>query len=152
MSDESLASNGLIMIEYTITLIHVLYKINFVIEIAEYIAENYSGKIVEVGIGYFFQISDRLEEMGFQVVKVDLKRTRSDVVIDNVCDPNHKIYRGAELILSVRPPIEIQKCIVEIGKRIGCDVIIIPLKNEIIEGGKLKNYRGISFFIFTRRS
>ncbi len=121
------------------------------IEIADFIAENYSGKIVEVGVGHFFQISDRLEKRGFHVVRVDLKRTRSDVAIDDVCNPDYRIYRGARLIFSVRPPMEIQRCIVELGKKVGCDVIIIPLKSEIIDGGELRNYEGVPFFIFTQR-
>lgn len=119
------------------------------IEIAEYISRNYDGRIVEVGVGYHFNISDSLEKMGFQVVRVDIRKTREDVVVDDICDPDFELYRNVNLILSVRPPIEIQKCIVELGKRLECDVIIVPLKNEIIEGGELGNYRGVSFFVFT---
>jgi len=123
-----------------------------VIGIVDYISKNYSGKMVEVGIGYFFSISDSLEEKGFRVVRVDVRKTREDVVVDDICNPDFEIYRNASLILSVRPPMEIQKCIVEIGEKTGCDVIIIPLKNEIIDGGRLENYRGISFFVFTPQS
>ncbi len=122
------------------------------IEIVEHISKKYTGKIVEVGVGYFFSISDCLEKMGFQVIRIDLGKTREDVIVDDVCNPNFEIYRGASLILSIRPPMEIQKCIVEIGKRVRCDVIVVPLKNEIIEGGVLKNYRGVTFFVFTPQS
>ncbi len=119
------------------------------IEIVEYISKNYKGRVVEVGVGHFFSISDSLEKKGFEVVRVDVRKTREDVAVDDVCNPDLDIYSGASLVLSLRPPIEIQKCVIEIGRKIGCDVIIIPLKNEIIDGGRLKNYKGVPFYIFT---
>jgi len=123
-----------------------------VIPLAEYIAENYRGRVVEIGVGNLFAVSDALERMGFDVLRVDIRKTRHDVIVDDACRPNHRIYEGACLIFSIRPPIDIQKCIIEIGMEIGCDVIIVPLKIEVIDGGKLKNYMGIPLYIFTPRS
>ena len=122
------------------------------IDIVEYISQNYGGKIVEVGVGHFFAISDWLEKMGFEVARTDLKKTRHDVMVDDICNPDYEIYKGAELIISVRPPMEIQGCILRLGKKIGCDVMIVPLKNEITGGGRLVNYRRVSFYVFTPQS
>ena len=119
------------------------------IELASYIANMYSGKVVEVGVGYNFTTSDYLEERGFEVIRTDVVKTREDVVIDDVCMPNVEIYRSASLIYSIKPPYEIQGCILRLARNVGCDTIILPLKNEIVDGGKLINYRGISFYLFT---
>lgn len=119
------------------------------IELARYIAERYSGKVVEVGVGYNFTTSDYLEDMGFEVVRTDVVKTREDVLIDDVCMPNVEIYRNASLIYSIKPPYEIQECILRLAKIVGCDTIILPLKNEIADGGRLVNYKGIFFYLFT---
>lgn len=72
--------------------------------------------------------------------------------VDGVCDPDMSIYKDAKLIYSIRPPYEMQICMMRLAKRIGCDVIIVPLKNEVIAGGKLVNYKSARFYLFTQRS
>lgn len=119
------------------------------IELANYIAEKGVRKVAEVGVGNLSLVWRRLEELGIEVVKTDVKNLSEDVIVDDVCEPDIEIYRGVELVYSIRPPYEIQRCIVELGKRLGVDVIIVPLKNEIIEGGKLVNYKSAKFYIFT---
>ncbi|AIY90663.1 UPF0146 family protein [Geoglobus acetivorans] len=121
------------------------------IDLAEYIAMMGVKKVAEVGIGNHFAISRRLEESGIQVVKTDLKKTADDVIADDVCNPDLSKYEGVELIYSIRPPYEIQACILRLGSALKCDVIILPLKNEIVEGGRLVNYRSARFYIFTPR-
>ena len=84
----------------------------------------------------------------------DVRQISSDlkIIIDDVCNPRLEIYMGATLLYSIRPPYEIQRCILSLAKKIGSDVIIVPLKNEIIDGGTLINYKSVRFYLFTRQS
>ncbi len=116
--------------------------------LADYIAENYKGKIVEVGVGGLYEVADVLRSRGLNVLTVDVNPRRGDTIKDDATRPNLKIYEGASLIYSIRPPYEIQSEIVKIGKTVGCDVIIVPLKSEIVAGGELKNFRGVQFYVF----
>ncbi len=122
----------------------------FVLEIAEFIERNYKGKVVEVGVGRNYIIADYLAKKGFEVVTTDLNPFRDSTVKDDITNPNIAIYRGSSLIYSIRPPYEIQGDIVKVAGYVGCDAIIYPLKNEIIRGGKLINFKGTSFYIFAK--
>ncbi len=121
-------------------------------DFAEFIARNYKGKVVEIGIGSNFKTLNELRKFGIDVIASDIRKTNFFVYEDDVCKPTMEIYRGAKLIYSIRPPYEIQKCIILLAKKIGCDAIIVPLKNEVIEGGKLVNYKSARFYIFTQQS
>ena len=118
--------------------------------LGEYIANNYSGKVVEVGVGSYYEVAEYLKRRGFKVITVDISPKREETVKDDVLNPRIKIYEGASLIYSIRPPYEIQESIIKLAEKIGCDAIIVPLKSEIIEGGKLTTYRGVSFYVFRR--
>jgi len=122
-------------------------------DLIEFISKKYSGKIVEIGIGRYQDVARELIKLGFNVVVTDVRRIQSDlkIIIDDVCNPRFEIYRGASLLYSIRPPYEIQRCILSLAKKIGSDVIIVPLKNEIINGGKLVNYKSARFYLFTRQ-
>lgn len=122
------------------------------LDLARYIAENYSGKVIEIGIGRFFAVSDYLEKLGLEVIRTDVTKTREDVVVDDVCKGQFSKYMGASLVYSIRPPYEIQRCILSLGEVLGCDAIILPLKNEVVEGGVLVNYGSARFYLFTPRS
>ncbi len=121
------------------------------LDLARYIAEKYSGRVVEVGVGRFFTVSDYLQDFGLEVIRVDIVKTRGDVVVDDVCRAQFHRYRGASLVYSIRPPYEIQACILRLGSALKCDVIILPLKNEVVEGGRLVNYKSARFYVFTPR-
>ena len=118
--------------------------------IAEFIAKNYKGKVVEIGIGNNKVVFDELKKLGVEVIATDIRKIDL-AYVDDVCDPDMSIYRDAKLIYSIRPPYEIQICMIRLAKRIGCDVIIVPLKNEVIAGGKLVNYKSARFYLFTLR-
>ena len=124
------------------------------LDLIDFISENYSGKVVEIGVGNYQEIARELIKRGLNVVVTDVKQIRSllKIVIDDVCNPRLEIYRGASLLYSIRPPYEIQICILSLAKKIGSDVLIVPLKNEIIKGGKLVNYKSVRFYLFTQQS
>ena len=120
-------------------------------DLAEYISKRYSGKIVEIGVGFNRKVASELLRLGFDVIATDIKRIPG-AIPDDVCNPRFEIYEGASLLYSIRPPYEIQGCIISLARRIGSDVIIVPLKNEIIGGGRLVNYKSVRFYLFTRQS
>lgn len=120
--------------------------------IADYILQNYSGKIVEVCVGNYFKVAEKLSKK-LHVVCVDFKpkKTRVNFYVDNVMEPNLSIYRGAELIYALRPPLELYSFIVKISKAVKADCLIRPFGNEFSNEGKLINYRGERFYIWFNR-
>ncbi len=107
-------------------------------EIAEFISENYSGKVVEVGMGFVTDVADLLKfDLGpMELVATDLEERslgRISVVKDDAFSPCMEIYRGASLIYSIRPPIELQLAIGKIAIEVGADVLLRPLWDEVAD-------------------
>ncbi len=121
-------------------------------ELAEYIAANYSGKVVEVGVGSYFEVAERLANAGLKVVTVDIvpRNAPSSVefYVDDVSKPSMEIYTGASLIYSIRPPPEIFESIKRVAFAVNADCIIKPLYGDF-PGGRLVNFRGLAFYLFT---
>lgn len=121
-----------------------------------YIKEEYDGKkIVEVGIGDFKIIYSKLDmKTDAEIVSTDILGEDEDYV-DDIRNPNLSIYKRSELIYSIRPPIELQKYIAKVCKKVNSDLIIVPFDDEISDLnnffndfylknlGKLAIYRGI---------
>jgi len=124
------------------------------LRLAEFILNNYSGKVVEVGIGNHTKIAEFLAERGLEVVATDVieRGTKVDFFVDDIQNPNLRIYEGAELIYSIRPPPEIFNAIISLAKRIDADCIIKPLYGEHPGGGELINYKGLAFYLWRWRS
>ncbi len=119
------------------------------LRLAEFILKNYSGKVVEVGIGNYTEIAEFLAERGLDVVATDVieRETWVNFFVDDIQKPNLRIYEGAELIYSLRPPPEIFNDIISVAKKVGADCIIKPLYGEY-PGGRLVNYRGLAFHMW----
>lgn len=128
--------------------------------IARYIAENYwsARKIVEVGIG---KISETARELRYllpkcRLVATDIEKPEElpkgvEFLYDNVTEPNMKIYEGADLIYSIRPPSELQLSLLRVARKAGADLLIKSITGEsLLKGGKLINYQGITFQVFRR--
>ncbi len=120
--------------------------------IAEYVSKFYSGKVVEVGIGYNWKVALRLKDLGFEVVATDLKPIDVPVefYVDDVTDPKVEIYEGASLIYTIRPPPEIVPYILRIAEVVKSDVIVRPFGNEFYDG-RLINYKGERFYLWRCR-
>jgi len=121
-----------------------------VLQIVDYIAKNYSGKVVEVGIGYNWTVAKELKKRGFYVVATDIKPIDIDEIefyIDNVMEPELKIYEGASLVYSIRPPPEIVPYIVAVANAVKADCLVRPFANDFYDG-KLVNYKGEKFYIW----
>ena len=80
-------------------------------DLAEFIARHYPGRVVEVGVGHFPYVAQRLSEMGLEVILTDrVERILAGMRVekDDIFAPQREIYQGAGLIYSIRPPLEMQ--------------------------------------------
>ena len=120
--------------------------------VADYILENYAGKVVEVCVGNHFKVAEKLSQK-LHVVCTDIKPRKAKVefYVDDVMDPDLRIYAGAELIYSLRPPLELYSYIVKLSKAVRADCLIRPFGNEFSNEGKLINYKGERFYIWVNR-
>ena len=119
--------------------------------IADYISKNYSGKVIEVGVGRRWDTARELAGNGFEVTVVDIidiSPVGLKYVKDDITNPDLRVYQDASLIYSIRPPVELFPYIIETARKVRADCIIRPLSNEFPEGGKLVNYRGERFYLW----
>ncbi len=120
------------------------------LRIAEFIAKNYSGKVVEVGIGNFTAVAEYLAKRGFEVVATDVVKRRVPegvrFYIDDVSSPKLDIYRHSSLIYSLRPPPELYGHILRVAKEVGADCLIKPLYGDYYDC-RIINYKGLSFYL-----
>ncbi len=108
----------------------------------KYIEENYAGtrKIVEVGVGHRIDVAIgvklRLPEVEVIVTDKDDAWVRSRrtpkvrAVVDDVMHPRLSIYEGAGLIYSLHPPIELVPSLVSLARRVGTDLMVVPITDE----------------------
>lgn len=95
--------------------------------------ENSAFKVVEIAIGKFFQVADYLKNYNSNVINftaTDINPANSDIIFDDITEPNMEIYDGADLIYSIRPPQELQPYIADIISKTRASLIIKPLFNE----------------------
>jgi uncharacterized UPF0146 family protein len=102
-------------------------------DLASFILNRYSGKIVEVGVGSATEVAILLAPH-LEVVATD-KASRNDdelkVVADDIFSPRKEIYQGASLIYSIRPPLEMQLAMGRLALEVGAEVIVRPLGDEV---------------------
>ena len=142
-------------------------------DLADFILKNYSGKVVEVGVGHVPDVALHLVQTQQSSSKVTSLSARSskplEVVItdldagdlrgvrvlgDDIFNPIMKIYREASLLYSIRPPLEIQIAMGDVAMKVGADIIIRPLGAEVAElkgfGRKIVNHGDAAFYLFRR--
>ncbi|MDD2778283.1 MAG: UPF0146 family protein, partial [Methanocellales archaeon] len=125
-------------------------------DLAEYIASSYGGKVIEVGIGRHSEVALLLKDHLEIIVTdtSDLSVEGINFIRDDIFDPNIRIYEGASLIYSIRPPLEIQHAIASVAKRVGADLIIRPFAsektdlNKYFDESKLINYGSAVFYLY----
>lgn len=109
-------------------------------------------KIVEVGVGKYTGVFEFLEKQdNVEIIKTDIQPDDSSVIKDDVCNPNMEIYKNTDIIYSIRPPSELQPCLVKLANKINAHLIIKPLFNEDLNTGPnkmtLKNFKKASFYV-----
>ena len=126
--------------------------------IAEFICKHYSGRVIEVGIGYYWKVAEILADKGFEVIAIDSKDISAEFkgrqikfVVDDIMNPNLEIYEGASLVYSIRPPLELYSYIVAVARAVDADCLIRPFGNEFAIDGKLINYKGERFYVWFNR-
>jgi uncharacterized UPF0146 family protein len=121
-------------------------------DFSRYIIGNYAraSKIVEVGVGTFPRVArDLKEHLNLNIVMTDIKPSHEGIIQDDICHPHLKIYDGAELIYSIRPPEELHPCLVKVAELAGSDLIIKTLSTDVINSKrkfKLINYEKAVFY------
>ena len=112
-------------------------------------------KIVEIGAGKFQTISKNLSENeNIDIIMTDIDPANENIIKDDVFNPNMDIYKGTDILFSIRPPAELQEAIMKIRDNVNATLIIKPLFNEDLNMKtrkmKLKNYNRASFYIYER--
>lgn len=125
-------------------------------DFADFIASRVpKGKVVELGIGFQFKVALRLKELGYDVLAVDwnpasVEKARElgiNAVRDDLFSPNLELYRGVKALYTVRPTPEIVRPILELGKKLGVPVYILPLAGDTMPRTmRLINYRGLAIY------
>lgn len=111
--------------------------------IAEYIMENYRFP-VEIGIGRNPYTAALLAARDIPVRATDRYAVPvpAGVLfrIDDLYQPDPAWYSGADLIYSVRPGVEMVPALIDLARRIGADLVVYHLGDEVYEsGGELIN-------------
>ena len=117
--------------------------------IVEYIANTYTSA-AEIGIGSFPDVGFALQEKGLQVFATDIKPIHYDgmkICRDDITNPDLTLYRGFELIYSIRPPLEMLPYMKLVAKEMNADMIIKPLSSEY-PGGQLIHGGGVALFLW----
>jgi uncharacterized UPF0146 family protein len=125
-------------------------------DLAEYIGRNYSVRVVEVGVGHVPDVALLLMQVPYLEVVVTDREERFlgglRVEKDDIFSPRLDLYKGASLLYSLRPPLELQLAIGTIAERIGADVLIRPLQDEVAQlpgfARRLVNAGEARFYVF----
>ncbi len=122
-------------------------------DLAEFILHHYRGKVVEVGAGDRTEVAAMLARRLEVVVTDRVARDGHPAVIaDDIFAPRKDLYRGASLLYSIRPPLEMQLAMGKLALDIGAEMIIRPLEDEIASlpgfGRTLVNTGDARFYIF----
>ena len=71
---------------------------------------------------------------------------------DDIFSPCQELYRGASLLYSIRPPLEMQLAMGLLASLIGADVLVRPLMDEVAElpgfARRLVNRGEARFYLF----
>lgn len=128
-------------------------------DLAAYIAQNYSGRVVEVGVGYVADVALLLAARGLQVILTDKEErllAGMKVEKDDIFSPRLELYQGASLLYSLRPPLEMELAMGLVAAKIGADVLIRPLMDEVAQlpgfTRRLVNRGGARFYLFSRNT
>ncbi len=128
-------------------------------DLAQFIAANYSGRVVEVGAGYFAEVALALQARGLDVLLTDREERLLGglrVEMDDIFSPHLELYRGASLLYSIRPPLEMQLAMGVLAAKLGADVLVRPLMDEVavLPGftRRLVNSGEARFWLFSGRA
>jgi hypothetical protein len=71
---------------------------------------------------------------------------------DDIFAPRMELYQGASLLYSIRPPLELQIAMGDVAARVGADILVRPLQDEVAElpgfARRLVNAGEARFYLF----
>ncbi len=124
-------------------------------DFAFYLKERANGRIVEIGVGFNFKVALKLKELGMDIFVVDWNkesiikaRERGlEAYVDDVFNPNLKLYRDVRVIYSIRPTPEIIRPILRLARKLGVPAYILPFSlDEMPHELKLENYKDLAIY------
>jgi len=129
-------------------------------EMAEFIRARYphGSRVVEVGVGDHPEVAILLKS-DFDLICTDMRANSApglQYVRDDIFKPDLKIYEGASLIYSIRPPIDMQDPMADIARKVGAELIIRPFSSErtdlrrYFRNFKVVNQGSATFFLYTQ--
>jgi hypothetical protein len=128
-------------------------------DLARFIASNYPGRVVEIGAGFVPEVAQALQTWGLDVVLTDKEERHLSglrVQKDDIFSPCQELYQGASLLYSIRPPLEMQLAMGLLAARIGADILIRPLQDEVAElpgyARRLVNSGEARFYLFSAKA
>ena len=109
--------------------------------IASYIAKHYRN-VAEVGVGENPDAALMLQEAGIAVFCTDIRHTPSNdgirFIQEDIFSPDPGLYRGLELIYSIRPHEEMIPPLISLAGVVDCDLLVYHLGFECFgDGGEL---------------
>lgn len=125
-------------------------------EVARWISQNYpsASKIVEVGVGKRTQalseLAERLPEC--ELIATDVSEVSVPEGVnfkkDDIMEPQELLYRGADLIFSLRTPQDLYPYLYKIAEKMESDLLLKPISSEEAPTkGELINYSGVFFYL-----
>jgi len=123
-------------------------------EIIEFILKNVQDpkKIIELGIGFnvdvLLSLQEKLPETTIiavdssqEVVEAINTEFGIKAILDDITKPNYQIYYNADLLYSIRPPLELVSPMIKLAKKIKTPLIIRPLSSELPDETLLKKFK-----------
>jgi len=106
--------------------------------IGEYIAGHYRS-VVEVGIGRNITAAQIVHAAGVHIRCTDIRDPGVPAWLsfrtDDIFQPKHGLYEGAEVIYAIRPAIEMVPPLIALARAINCDLLVYHLGFELFEDG-----------------
>ena len=116
--------------------------------LVDFIAERYRSA-VEIGMGAYPAVALALMSREVRVRATDIRvicAGRLPVIRDDITCPALSIYRGAELLYSLRPPLELVAYMQKLAARLPADLIVKPLASEAPPGRPVRLDKGFFYY------
>lgn len=140
-------------------------------DLVDFVIKNYSNveRIVEIGVGAYPSVAVHLKKLlpSVSVIVTDIDRVQLatikeayvelEPVYDNIFEPQLTVYRGADLIYSIRPPPEMIPEIMKLAVKVGSDLLIRPYFDDEgaydypkLDGWQLTTHKRAIFYLLKK--
>jgi uncharacterized UPF0146 family protein len=106
--------------------------------IGEYIRGSYRS-VVEIGVGENTVAARIVRDAGIPIRCTDIRPVPScngiPVFRDDIFSPDDAIYGGADLLYAIRPGVEMVPPMIALARKIGADLLVYHLGNEVYGSG-----------------